>query len=155
MNYQTGLNYRTPSNFISRNDQPVIFNAKMKRLWVIHHLCEFQALTDHFMMWKRMVFDNSNLCDNSILTLPAFIHGQQDYEVPAFIHGQQDYEVGICIYLFMDNRIMKYLYLFMSSRITKHLYLFMFNRMTKYLYLFMSNRMTKYLYLFMSNRIMK
>ena len=74
-------NYWTPSNnsnFTPRNDQFVIFNAKMKRLWAIHHLCEqwilaFQALTDHFnddfMMWILMLSDNSNLSDNLILTL--------------------------------------------------------------------------------------
>ena len=32
-------------------------------------LCEFQALADHFLMWEWMVFDNSNLSDNSILSL--------------------------------------------------------------------------------------
>ena len=49
LNYQTGSNFRTPSNFISRNDRPVVFNAKMRRLWLIHHLCEF-ALTDQFLI---------------------------------------------------------------------------------------------------------
>ena len=42
----------------------------MRRLWVIHHLCEFQALTDpFFFIWKWIVPDNSNLSDKSILTL--------------------------------------------------------------------------------------
>ena len=41
----------------------------MRRLWVINHLCEFQALTDNFLMWEWIVFDNSSLSDNSILTL--------------------------------------------------------------------------------------
>ena len=31
----------------------------------INHLCEFQALTDHFLS------DNSNLSDNSIITLDS------------------------------------------------------------------------------------
>ena len=69
MNYQIGSNYRTPSNFMSRNAQSVLFNAKMRMLWVIHHFWEFQASTDHFLIWEWMVSNNSNLSDNSILTL--------------------------------------------------------------------------------------
>ena len=42
----------------------------MRRVWVIiYYLCEFQAWTYHVLMWKWMVSDNSNLSDNSILTL--------------------------------------------------------------------------------------
>ena len=33
---------------------------------IIHHLCEFQALTEHFLMREC---DNSELSENSILTL--------------------------------------------------------------------------------------
>ena len=64
------LGYRTPSNFISRNDRSVVFISKIRRLRVIHHLCGFQALTDPFLMWKWMVSDNLNLSDNSIITYP-------------------------------------------------------------------------------------
>ena len=38
------------------------------RILVIHHLCEFQALTDYFLMCEWMVSDNYNVSDNSILT---------------------------------------------------------------------------------------
>ena len=43
----------------------------MRMLWAIHHLCEFQALIDHFLIRKWMVSDDSDLSDNnySILTL--------------------------------------------------------------------------------------
>ena len=51
----------TQPHFISRKDQSVLFSTKMRMLWVKHHLCEFQALTGHFLMWEWMVSDNLNL----------------------------------------------------------------------------------------------
>ena len=36
--------------------------------------------------------------DHELGSLPAFIHGQQDYEVPVFLYVQQDYEVPVLIH---------------------------------------------------------
>ena len=38
----------------------------------MHHSCEFQALSDQFLMWEMMVSDNSNLSDNSIPSYPKW-----------------------------------------------------------------------------------
>ena len=71
----------TLSIFISRNDQSFVFNAKMRMLWEIHHLCEFQALTDQFLIWKWMVSDNLNLSDNYILILYKKISDLKKFKV--------------------------------------------------------------------------
>ena len=70
MNCQTGSNYRTPSNFISRNAQSIIFNAKMRRLWVLNTSFAWISSIDwSFLMWEWTVSDNLNLSDSSIHTL--------------------------------------------------------------------------------------
>ena len=54
MNYQTCSNYRTPCILFHIKKWLIHcfhclypFSGKMRMLWVIHHFCEFQALTNH------------------------------------------------------------------------------------------------------------
>ena len=82
----------------------------MRRLWEIHHLYEFQALTDNFFMWEWMLSDSSNLSDNSILTL---------YTVYTVDISNQTYDIGetTCFSFY----IIYTLYFFLKSIVNNYL----------------------------------